>query len=218
MLLIAGGIVRAVWALRAESFGKGEKRPLGWHVDLSDLLLDGPMDVWMGTMRMTGTGTVAAGLDFVIRGLLELPSTRFDLADGTISQGSELLVEGLDISTNLSLGPYRPKEVRGTDVFDHLLGSVWLEGGVIPEVANPPGYSGEPALAFGELTLELDRASGAVALARAAAPEIRVETQGETNNVEQLLASPSSGEPAQDAAEGSSCWMGVLRAAYQMKS
>ena len=113
---------------------KKKKRPFGWHVDISDLLLDGPMDVWMGTLRMTGDGTVAAGFDFVIRGLLEMPSTRFDLADGTISQGSELLVEGLDISTDLSLGPYRPKEVRGTGVFKHLLGNVQLEGGVVPDL------------------------------------------------------------------------------------
>ncbi len=65
------------------------------------------------------------------------------------------------------------------------------------EVANPSGYSGDPALAFGELTLELDKESGAVALARAAAPEIRVETKGESNNVEQLLSSLSSGAPAE---------------------
>ncbi len=113
---------------------KKKKRPYGWHIDISDVLLEGPTDVWMGTLRMTGDGKVAAGFDFVIRGLLELPSARFDLAGGTLSQGPELLVEGLDISTDLSLGPYRPKETHGTAVFEHLLGSVRLEDGVIPDL------------------------------------------------------------------------------------
>ncbi len=38
------------------------------------------------------------------------------------------------------------------------------------EVANPAGYSPGSALSFGELTLEMDKASRAVALVRAAAP------------------------------------------------
>ena len=113
---------------------KKKKRPFGWHVDISELLLDGPTDVWMGTLRMTGDGTVEAGFDFVIRGLLELPSARFDLAGGTLSRGPELLVEGLDVATDVSLGPYRPKEIRGTGVFEYLLGSVRLDGGVIPDL------------------------------------------------------------------------------------
>ncbi|MCP3962052.1 MAG: hypothetical protein GY719_29775 [bacterium] len=63
------------------------------------------------------------------------------------------------------------------------------------EVANPAGYSAGNALSFGELTLEIDKASGAVVLVRAAAPEILVETKGESNNIETLLAGLSSDAP-----------------------
>ncbi len=69
------------------------------------------------------------------------------------------------------------------------------------EVANPEGYSAANALSFGELTLEIDKASGAVALVRAAAPEILVETKGESNNVEALLEGLASEAPPAEESE-----------------
>jgi len=67
------------------------------------------------------------------------------------------------------------------------------------EIANPPGYSRSPAFAIDELTLKLDFKSGAIQLIRAGAPEIRVETKGETNNFEALLGGLAAPAPADES-------------------
>lgn len=69
-------------------------------------------------------------------------------------------------------------------------------------VANPQGYSRSKALSFGELTLDFDYQSQAVELIRAGAPEINVEMQGSSNNIEALLAGMGSGESSEAPQQG----------------
>ncbi len=117
---------------------KKKKRKFGWHIDIDEMQFAGSIDVWMARARMTGTGSVKSAFDMVLRGDLELPNARFELDDGEISFDDVLLVHQLDISTDLRLGPYNPKEVKGVSVLDEILGAFSLENGEIPnlEVAN----------------------------------------------------------------------------------
>ena len=48
--------------------------------------------------------------------------------------GPEPFVGDLDITLDMTMGPYNPKEVKGLDVLDHLLGSSRLEDGEIKDL------------------------------------------------------------------------------------
>ena len=67
------------------------------------------------------------------------------------------------------------------------------------EVANPPGYSSNPALALGELTLSLDADAGAISLIRVADTTIRAEAKGETSNFDELMSGLVSDAPADES-------------------
>ena len=110
------------------------KKKFGWHIDIANMEFGGPIEVWMGRARLSGIGSVSGAFEFVIRGDLELPTARFDLERGEIVFDEELLVQKLDISTDISLAPFRPKEVKGLAVMNQVLGTFELKNGEIPNL------------------------------------------------------------------------------------
>jgi hypothetical protein len=79
-------------------------------------------------------------------------------------------------------------EVSVGSVSIDLAGGTGTIGGL--EIANPPGYSGDPALSVGELTLELGP-DDTVARLHLGAPAILVEPGEDTNNFADLMSSLS---------------------------
>lgn len=53
-------------------------------------------------------------------------------------------------------------------------------------VANPPGFSSQPAISFGEITVQLDLSSGVIKKIVTAKPRFRFEQKGATSNIGQL--------------------------------
>jgi hypothetical protein len=112
----------------------------GWHLDISDMYFDGPMSLWIGSARMSGTGDVAGDLDFVIRRQFHMPRIQFDLEGGEIALGKDPFVADLDITIDATLGPFDPREVKGMAVLDYLLGSQSFRNGEIRDLGVVNAY------------------------------------------------------------------------------
>lgn len=71
-------------------------------------------------------------------------------------------------------------------------------------VANPPGYSDEPAVSLGEISARVDYGTGTIAEIVARAPVIRVETRGGSTNLSdiQAHARQQSGDGAGGSGQG----------------
>jgi len=111
-----------------------DKTKKGWHIDLSDIRFRGAIELWFGRLQIGGTGLVGGDVDYQIRGNLHLPQTIFDLDDGTLTFDGRTMVQDLHISADLAVTPFKPREVKGTAIFDNLLGSWQLENGTIPDL------------------------------------------------------------------------------------
>ena len=111
-----------------------EKKKRGWIIDLSDVGLEGDLDLWVGRTRVTGHGLVSADMRFQIRSDLILPRVEFDLSRGVLRVDSAILAEGLDISLEGTTTAFTPKQAKGTKVFEHLFGSIRMENGTVPDL------------------------------------------------------------------------------------
>jgi len=118
---------------------KNRDKP-GWHLDLSDVEFKGPMSLWVAGARMSGNGLVAADLDFLFRRQFHLSRAIFDLSDGEIALGDNPVVGDLEISADLTLGPFAPQEVKGLEVLDYLLGTSRLDNGEIKDLSVLNAY------------------------------------------------------------------------------
>lgn len=69
-------------------------------------------------------------------------------------------------------------------------------GGIV--VDNPPGFSGEPAIRFGELKLDIERGTGTINLIRVADTTIRLESVEGVSNFDRLLGGIPEEAPPPD--------------------
>jgi hypothetical protein len=106
----------------------------GWHIDLSDVRFRGDIELWFGRLRIGGRGLVGGDVDYQIRGELHLPQTVFELDDGALAFDNQTVVEDLNIAADIVVTPFKPKEVKGKAIFNHVLGSWQLENGTIPDL------------------------------------------------------------------------------------
>ena len=110
------------------------KKKRGWHIDVSDVYLEDDIELWVGDLKMTGTGSVAGGVDYQLREDMYVPGAVFDLDNGEIAIGGTTFVNDLHIATDLTLGPFDPKESKGLGIFQHVIGQFTLENGTIPDI------------------------------------------------------------------------------------
>ena len=106
----------------------------GWHIDIAEVRLSESVEISVGDLRLTGSGAVGGAFDYQIPTRMHLTSAVFSLANGEIAIEGTTFVNELDISLNAELGPFTPKETKGLEIFDHLLGSFSLENGTVPDV------------------------------------------------------------------------------------
>ncbi|MCB2227849.1 MAG: hypothetical protein KQH53_14310 [Desulfarculaceae bacterium] len=70
-------------------------------------------------------------------------------------------------------------------------------------VANPPGYSSQPAMSFASITVQVGEGDANIKKIEAINPKIRVELKGKENNLSQLQAQAkkAEGKPSPSAAK-----------------
>ena len=123
-----------------------KKTKRGWHIDVSNVRLTGSVELAVGDFKMSGRGTVLGGVDYQLRETMHVPRAVFDLEQGEIVIRGTTYAEDLHITTDVSVGPFVPKETKGLAIFDALLGQFVLENGTIPDVrvlnAMMPGPRG----------------------------------------------------------------------------
>lgn len=105
-----------------------------WTLDISDVELDGAIDLWIAQLRLQGDGFVAGNVQHTIGQELALPDVRFDVGNAAITLGGSTLVEELDLDVTAQILPFVPKETRGTKIFNYLLGKVVLDNATVPDM------------------------------------------------------------------------------------
>jgi hypothetical protein len=111
------------------------KKKEPWLVDVSDVLFEGPVDLWFGAVRMRGNGAVGGGVAFELRKSLEIRRGRLELEGASLTIDGDLLADELDVDLEASLSPFLPKETKGARLFEHFSGHVDLSNGRIPDLA-----------------------------------------------------------------------------------
>jgi hypothetical protein len=111
------------------------KKKAPWLVDVSDVLFEGPVDLWFSDVRMRGNGVVGGGVAFELRKSLEIRKGRLDLADASLTVGGEILADELNVALEASLSPFLPKKTKGAQLLKHFSGTMDLTNGRIPDLA-----------------------------------------------------------------------------------
>ncbi len=115
-------------------------------IDISGLEFHGLVDIWMGRMRLTGTGDFGGGIHYQLGGALRIPESFLDLEDGELIMDGDVMARGFRSDIVLQLTSFNPKEVKGNDALDNVFGEVALTDGYLPDLQalNPflPADSG----------------------------------------------------------------------------
>jgi hypothetical protein len=112
-----------------------QKKKRGWFVDVSDILFDGPTDMWFGRLRFLGQGRAGGGVVLQVRESLEITGTILDLDDGSIILDGDELAQDLDIEFSAALEPFVPKKIGAMDLLRKYKGSFALKNGTIGDIA-----------------------------------------------------------------------------------
>ncbi len=162
-----------------------------WDIEVRNVVLDGAVDLWLGRMRLAGTGEVGGDFFYEISRDMEVPSMHLEIDPAVFSWEGRPLVEAADFDLDGSLGRFRLKETRGPELLGQLKGSVRLAGGELRDLeafdAFVPGGEG----------LGIERGHGRLDLDLAADP---VEgSEGSVSlAIDDLVASMASGPMSGD--------------------
>ena len=116
------------------------KKKEPWRVDVSDVLFEGPVDLWFSDVRVRGDGIVGGGVVFELRKALEVRKGRLELEGASLTVAGDLLADRLDVAIEASLSPFLPKETRGAKLLQHFSGELDLSNGRIPDLAVLNGF------------------------------------------------------------------------------
>ena len=111
------------------------KKKEPWTVDVSNVLFEGPVDLWFSEVRLRGQGAVGGGVLFEIRKSLEIEKGRLDLKDASLTIEGDVLANELEVNLEASLSPFVPKQTKGAALLKHFSGTVDLKDGRIPDLA-----------------------------------------------------------------------------------
>lgn len=111
------------------------KKKEPWTVDVSNVLFEGPVDLWFSEVRLSGQGAVGGGVLFEIRKSLEIKKGRLDLKDASLTVEGDVLAKELEVNLEASLSPFVPKQTKGAALLRHFSGTVDLTNGRIPDLA-----------------------------------------------------------------------------------
>ena len=110
------------------------KKKRGWNIRISDIDLEGDLEVAVNQLRLAGAGRAGGDFAYQIRGEMYLPTSYLDLEGSVIQVAGTTFVNEVYLKADSRLGPFVPKQTKGIAIFDHLVGSVALENGTIPDV------------------------------------------------------------------------------------
>jgi len=111
------------------------KKKEPWTIDVSNVLFEGPVDLWFSEVRLRGQGAVGGGVLFEIRKSLEIKKGRLDLKDASLTIEGDVLANELEVNLEASLSPFVPKQTKGAALLKHFSGTVELKDGRIPDLA-----------------------------------------------------------------------------------
>jgi len=111
------------------------KKKEPWTIDVSNVLFEGPVDLWFSEVRLRGQGAVGGGVLFEIRKSLEIKKGRLDLKDASLTIEGDVLADELEVNLEASLLPFVPKQTKGAALLKHFSGTVDLKDGRIPDLA-----------------------------------------------------------------------------------
>lgn len=111
-----------------------KKKKRGWLIEIGDIDLTGEVEVAVNQLRVAGAGRAGGEFNYQVGAEMHLPTTYVELDGSEIQAGGLTFVEQVYMRTKGSLGPFVPKETKGLNIFNYLLGSVSLENGTIPDI------------------------------------------------------------------------------------
>src|SRR6266545_4703906 len=128
-----------------------------WTVRLAHVELDGVRELGYGPLLLQGDGRIAGSLRIVLRREVALGATVLTMPAGRLRVRGSELARKVEVRAELRLGPYAPRQHRGTAGFDFLTGRLRAEGEV-PElgILERIGPAGPGRLA---VDLRLERGS-----------------------------------------------------------
>lgn len=151
--------------LRRKGIGKpdpprrpGAQRPRRqpWSMSFEGIVLDHVREFRFNDFRLTGDGRAEGAFWFVLGGDFRLEPSKARLPAAQLWWGSDTLAQGVDLTAEANLGPYRVRDHIGLKGFDFLSGTLKAQGQV-PELpfldrAGLPGGNGRKP---GALTADL---------------------------------------------------------------
>ncbi|MDX1384942.1 MAG: hypothetical protein R3190_14915, partial [Thermoanaerobaculia bacterium] len=106
-----------------------------WRIDAGGIVLAGAVDIWLGRLRMAGSGEVGGHVDFTVGGDLELPEILFDLDGAQVGFRSQGLAQDVHLDVTGSMSRVNLRETRGSEIFRHLTADIALSEGYVPSLA-----------------------------------------------------------------------------------
>lgn len=158
-----------------------------WFLDISDVELRGPAELWFGRFRVSGRGLLKGEVLHRLGETLELPTAVVELEDGELLLDADTLARDVAVRVDGRIEPFDPKGSRGTAVLRHVFGHVRIDEGAVPDLrvldAFLPGGTGL-GMTAGTATVHLDLEKEAVGEARGhievSMPDARLLLVGET--------------------------------------
>jgi hypothetical protein len=136
-----------------------------WIIDAGDIRLNGPVDLWLGRLRLVGIGEIGGEVHYEVGEDLAVPDLLFDLDDAHLDWESLTVAEQLHIDVAGELRPFAVQTEHGSEVLRHLAGSIELSQGIVPDLGVlgsflPRSQLIDVADGRGDLYLKLDADGG----------------------------------------------------------
>ncbi len=143
--------------------GAQRSRRQPWSMSFEGIILDHVREFRFNDFRLTGDGRAEGAFWFVLGGDFRLDPSKVRLPAAQIGWGSGTLAQGVDLTAEASLGPYRVRDHVGLKGFDFLSGTLKAQGGQVSELpfldrAGLPGGNGrKPGALTADLRVEQGR-------------------------------------------------------------
>lgn len=143
--------------------GVQRSRRQPWSMSFEGIVLDHVRELRFNDFRLTGDGRAEGAFWFVLGGDFRLDPSKVRLPAAQIGWGSDTLAQGVELTAEASLGPYRVRDHVGLKGFDFLSGTLKAQGGQVSELpfldrAGLPGGNGrKPGALTADLRVEQGR-------------------------------------------------------------
>ena len=136
--------------------GAQRSRRQPWSLSFEGVTLDHVREFRFNDFRLTGDGRVEGAFWFVMGGDFRLDPSKVRMPAAQLWLRSDTLAQGVDLTAEASLGPYRVRDHAGLAGFDFLSGTLKAQGQVpelpfLDRVGLPGGDGRKP----GTLTIDL---------------------------------------------------------------